>query len=166
MLRSSSTCPMVMMIGSKAAVIRSPVAHAAINASATSRSVMPCKLGWRRLAQASENTGIATSAAATPATSSEIPRCAGRRNRMPAATTSRHKAASASVRRRASNARSERSRSGAGTLTAAPVSGRRRRGCRRWRSLLFPRHHKAHSALRIDQGSEPTRSMMSAMPAR
>ncbi len=45
MLRSSSTCPIVMMIGKNAAVIRSPVAQAAMSAKATSRSVMPCRLG-------------------------------------------------------------------------------------------------------------------------
>ncbi len=66
MLRSSSMWPSVMMIGRRAAVMRSPVAHAAMSASATSRSVMPCRLGCRRLCQASTNTGTATSAAADP----------------------------------------------------------------------------------------------------
>ncbi len=108
MLRSSSTWPIVMMIGRNAAVIRSPVAHAAINASATRRSVMPCRLGCRRLAQASTNTGTATRAAASPATSSAIPRCAGIRKRIPAATMSRHRAASASDRRRPRTVRSAR----------------------------------------------------------
>ena len=48
MLRSSSTWPIVMMIGRNAAVMRSPVAQAATSASATSRSVMPCRLGCRQ----------------------------------------------------------------------------------------------------------------------
>jgi len=69
-LRSSSTWPTIMTIGSTAAVIRSPVAQAATSARAISRSVMPCRLGRRRLSQAAARTGTATNAAATPATKS------------------------------------------------------------------------------------------------
>ncbi len=120
MLRSSRTCPIVMMMGRKAAVIRSPVAHAAIRASATNRSVMPCRLGCRRLCQASTKTGTATSAAATPATSSAIARSSGIRKRIPPATMSRQSAASARDKRNPSRMRSARLSSCAGCSATPP----------------------------------------------
>ena len=49
--RSSRIWPIVMTSGSSAAVIRSPVAQAAIKASAISWSVMPCRSGWRSAAR-------------------------------------------------------------------------------------------------------------------
>ncbi len=106
MLRSSSTWPTVITIGSSAAVIMSPVAQAAIRASATRRSVIPSRLGWRRLSQAAARTGTATSRAAAPATRSDRPRWAGNRNRMPTATTSRHAEARDRVSRIANSSRS------------------------------------------------------------
>ncbi|WBJ59072.1 hypothetical protein PALA45_02914 [Pseudomonas aeruginosa] len=65
-LRSSSTWPKIMMIGSSAAVSRSPLAQAPSMASAINWSVTPCRLGCRRLSQAERATGSATSSDATP----------------------------------------------------------------------------------------------------
>ncbi len=99
-----------MMIGSNAAVSRSPLAQAATSASATSRSVMPCRLGRRRLCQAAANTGAATSAAAAPATRSDRVRSSFRRNAI--ATSSRQPAAKARLSRRPSVSRSLHTSSG------------------------------------------------------
>ncbi len=120
MLRSSSTWPTVITIGSSAAVIMSPVAQAAISASATSRSVTPSRLGWRRLSHAAAKTGAATSAAAAPATRSDRPRSPGSRNLSPTATISRHPDASERLSRSASSRRSVFSSS-----DAFPDGGRR-----------------------------------------
>ncbi|KPY94826.1 ABC transporter permease [Pseudomonas syringae pv. spinaceae] len=55
-----------MMIGSSAAVIKSPVAQAPSMASAINWSVMPCRLGCRRLCQPALITGMATNSEAAP----------------------------------------------------------------------------------------------------
>ena len=105
-LRSSSTWPMIMMIGSTAAVIRSPLAQAAISATQISRSVTPCRLGWRRLPQAEAITGTATSSAAPPATRSDRVRCSGNATCHATASSSSPAATIASVIRTASKPRS------------------------------------------------------------
>ena len=122
MLRSSSTWPTVMTIGSNAAVMRSPVAQAATRASAMRRSVMPCRLGWRRLSQAAVSTGTATSAAAAPAIRSATPRSEGSRKYIPLATISRQSAASAIVQ-------PQRKHDALGAVQQGPP--RRRRGAGR-----------------------------------
>ena len=150
-LRSSSTWPMIMTIGSSAAVIRSPLAQAAISASAISRSAMPCRLGARRLCQAAISTGTATSDAAAPATrvASAIP--SGTASSQPTATSSSPAASMARVSRAPSSSRSARASTGAADnpVTAAPlmVPVPLARRCRSWPP---PRQDQPAAAMRID----------------
>ena len=100
-LRSSSTCPKIMMIGSNAAVSRSPVAQAPSMARAINWSVMPCRLGKRRLYQAERITGTATNRDATPSSSWLTPLWSGASQRHTRPSTSKPRASIAKVNCRA-----------------------------------------------------------------
>ena len=76
-LRSSRICPKIIMIGKRAAVIKSPNAQAPSIASTISRSVTPCRSGCSRLCHPARSTGTATSSQATPAKISLIAGCSG-----------------------------------------------------------------------------------------
>ena len=105
-LRSSRTWPMTMARGTRAAVSRSPMTQAAIRATATRRSVTPCRLGFFSAPKASTNTGTETIRAAAPATRAASSRCAGRARWMTKAITSRPAQITAKLRRIASRRRS------------------------------------------------------------
>ncbi len=126
-LRSSSTCAAVITIGRIAAVARSPLAQAPTSASATSRSVTPCRLGWRRLCQAATSTGTLTISAAIPDAMSATAAPPGTSQRQSRAIPSRPVASIDTPSRAASTSRSARpSRLPAGSRSAegAAAAGR------------------------------------------
>ena len=131
-LRSSSTWPMVITIGSTAAVIRSPAAQAANNASATSRSAMPCSPGWRRLCQALISTGTATRAAARDATRLARRAPSGAKNSQAIATTSNPADSIASVNCAPSSRRSVRANNPCDRLSLMASLRAESDGCRLW----------------------------------
>src|ERR1700722_18160932 len=94
---------MIITIGRIAAVIRSPVAQAATSAIATSRSVMPCRLGRTTLIHPADSTGIATSTAAPPATRLDRYCASGNATHQSTATHSSPPAITASTIRSASD---------------------------------------------------------------